>query len=266
MYVIQIFSVDGSGLVHEVLADLKTTCPVPCMQVQERPKSVLSHVWRCWDSGGAAAVANKAHINYLSRLIHNTCRGWSGRWWRWCRSSCRSRRSRWWRRRGGQELKLAKLERIPCFPQLFTTASTRGRGSKQLARGQSSNISNLPFHQKDSIFAEEETFASSMSRCLHLLLRYMKIWLWSCVILVLLSCLFAILTVKKICDLNEQVRTSFVVEQLSLSYFHSSFLYNLMDKNMSVCRLIPTAQNLFLRQQLALERQKVRDGVFNLWK
>jgi len=52
----------------------------------------------------------------------------------------------------------------------------------------------------------------------------------SCVILVLLSCLFAILTVKKICDLNEQ--------------------------------------NLFLRQQLALERQKdsalkmaVRDNI-----
>merc|ERR1712004_935169 len=52
----------------------------------------------------------------------------------------------------------------------------------------------------------------------------------SCVTLVLLSCLFAILTVKKICDLNEQ--------------------------------------NLFLRQQLALERQKdsalkmaVRDNI-----
>merc|ERR1711872_1123979 len=52
----------------------------------------------------------------------------------------------------------------------------------------------------------------------------------SCVILVLLSCLFAILTVKKICDLNEQ--------------------------------------NLYLRQQLALERQKdsalemaVRDNI-----
>jgi len=38
----------------------------------------------------------------------------------------------------------------------------------------------------------------------------------SCVILVLLSCLFAILTVKKICDLNEQVRSSFVVDRLSL--------------------------------------------------
>ena len=46
-----------------------------------------------------------------------------------------------------------------------------------------------------------------------------------------------------------------------LSHFSSSFLYNLMDKNMSACRLISTAQNLFLRQQLALERQKVRDGV-----
>ena len=107
-------------------------------------------------------MANKAHINYLSRLTHSSCRGRSRRWRRWCRSSCRSRRSRWWRRSGGQELKLAKLERIPCFPQLFTRASTRGRGSKQLARGQSSNIPNLPFHQKVSIFAEEETFASSM--------------------------------------------------------------------------------------------------------
>ena len=171
MYVIQIFSVDGSGLVHAALADLKTTYPVPCMQVQESPKSGLSHVWRCWDSGGAgaAAVANKAHVNYLSRLTHSTCRGWSRRWWRWCRSSCRSRRSRWWRRRGGQELKLAKLERIPCFPQLFSTASTRGRGSKQLARGQSSNIPNLPFHQKFPYLLRRKL---SHHRCLHLLLSY----------------------------------------------------------------------------------------------
>ena len=47
IHVIYDFSVDGSGLVHAALADLKTTCPVPCMQVQESPKSVLSHVWRC---------------------------------------------------------------------------------------------------------------------------------------------------------------------------------------------------------------------------
>merc|ERR1719472_498660 len=52
----------------------------------------------------------------------------------------------------------------------------------------------------------------------------------SCIILVLLSCLFAILTVKKICDLNEQ--------------------------------------NIWLRQQLSIERQKdsalklaVRDNI-----
>merc|ERR1719458_2085246 len=52
----------------------------------------------------------------------------------------------------------------------------------------------------------------------------------SCIILVLLSCLFAVLTVKKICDLNEQ--------------------------------------NMWLRQQLSIERQKdsalklaVRDNI-----
>ena len=45
--ILAIQGVDGSGLVHAALADLKTTYPVPCMQVQESPKSVLSHVWRC---------------------------------------------------------------------------------------------------------------------------------------------------------------------------------------------------------------------------
>ena len=34
------FSVDGSGLVHEALADQKKTCPVPCMQVSARASKV----------------------------------------------------------------------------------------------------------------------------------------------------------------------------------------------------------------------------------
>ena len=159
-------------------------------------------------------------------------------------------------------MKLAKLERIPCFPQLFTRASTRGRGSKQLARGQSSNISNLPFHQKVSIFAEEETFASSMCTSF--------IEIYENMIVKLRDPGFAFLPVCHL-DSEEDLRPQrtgsnifFCCRPNYLSHFSSSFLYNLMDKNMSACRLIPTAQNLFLRQQLALERQKVRDGVLNL--